>query len=1455
MKTFHTAWWSLFGFVLSLSLSAQAQRATPAQPEHVKLQLKWVHKFQFAGFYAAVEKGYYRDAGLEVELLEGRSNADFVKEVSSGEVEYGVEMPDLLLRRKSGEPVVVLAAIFQSSPIALVSLVKANIKSPRDLVGRKVMLRSPGNVELRAMITHEGVALDKITIVGHSFNVADLAQGTVDAMSLYYANYAYDLKASNIAVNVMQPSDYGIDFYGDCLFTSENELRDHPARARAFRKASLLGWEYAMDHPEEIARLIHEKYAPNRSVESLTAEAQGMRRMVVRRSAEIGHMNPVRWRHIRDEFAKLGMLPGNYPLEGFLYDPEQSPVYTWPKWLKWLAATVTIGLLGTILVAISLWAFNRKLDSAVKERTAHLKRVNAEMEIEARQRKAAETELRAEHWRLQNIIEGTGVGTWEWNIQSGETLYNEQWAKMIGYTLEELAPISIKTWQSLCHPDDLKESTRAHERHFAGELAFYDCECRLKHKNGHWIWVHDRGCVVTRAPDGKPLKMFGTHTDITARKTHESEMLRLSRLYLALSQVNELITRVKTRDELLIGVCQVAVERGGLKMAWIGWLDRQTQVVVPAAVFGDRGGYLNEIKIYADDRPEGQGPTGTAIREGQTIVCNDFMLADETLPWHEAAKRQGFGSSAVFPIHEEGRVCGALTVYAGEPQCFSEQEILLFEKAALNVSFALDHLEQEERRRHLEATLRWKTEELDRYFTSALDLLCIADTKGIFRRLNPQWQQALGYLLSEMEGSQLLDWVHPEDKDATQRIIAKLTDQELVTDFTNRLRHKNGSYRSLEWRCFSRGKMIYAVARDMTEQHQAVAALMASEERFRQMAENIESVFWVSNAEISQMIYVSPAYEKIWGRTCESPYQQPRSFLEAVHPEDRERVISAMRSEHADAQGQFRLEYRIHRPDGSVRWIRDRGFPIRNQAGQLVRIVGIADDISEHKLASDTLRESEQYHRTVLETAMDGFWRLDLQGRLRDVNEAYCRMSGYDKESLLAMHVSGLESTETAADTAAHIQRVVTAGQDRFESKHRRKDGSTFDVEASAQYRPEGSGEIIAFVRDITQRKVLEAQLFQAQKLESIGRLAGGVAHDFNNILAAIMLQLGFLQQHPSLDLELQESLSELMNESQRAADLTRQLLMFGRQSVLQFKTLDLNETVANVLKMLMRLIGEHISLRFSRTAGLPPVKADPGMVEQVLMNLCLNSRDSMPRGGRVTISLEAVQADESRTRPYAGVQPGPFACVSVSDTGCGMDEATRQRVFEPFFTTKEVGKGTGLGLATVYGIVGQHKGWIEVDSKLGQGTTFRVFLPATRPEEVEPARTLKPMAIGGYERILLAEDEPAVRQITARGLRRMGYEVLEAASGEEALKLWEQQHLAVDLVLTDMVMSGGMTGLDLAAKLREISPSLKVIISSGYSAEMVAGSNSTGINYVRLDKPYRLETLSKVVRDCLDEG
>ncbi|MBI5656547.1 MAG: PAS domain S-box protein [Geobacter sp.] len=520
----------------------------------------------------------------------------------------------------------------------------------------------------------------------------------------------------------------------------------------------------------------------------------------------------------------------------------------------------------------------------------------------------------------------------------------------------------------------------------------------------------------------------------------------------------------------------------------------------------------------------------------------------------------------------------------------------------------------------------------------------------------------------------------------------------------------------------------------------------------------------------------------------------------------------------------------------------------------------MAVDITEQKLNEESLRKSEERHRTILRTAMDGIWLMDLQGRFLEVNETYCRMSGYSMHELLTLTVHDIEAMETCDDAAAHIKKIIEQGNDRFETRHRRKDGSVYEVEVSAQFRPVEGGQIVSFIQDISERKrseaekaTLEGQLRQAQKMESIGRLAGGVAHDFNNMLGVILghTEIGLLRMDPSHHLFAR--LVEIRKAAERSADLTRQLLAFARKQTVTPKVVDLNETVGEMLQMLQRLIGEDITLTFQQAPDLWPVMMDPSQVDQILANLCVNARDAIEDTGRIAIVTENCSVDAAYCTHNPDAEPREYVRLVVSDDGCGMDRETQSHIFEPFYTTKEMGKGTGLGLATVYGAVRQNGGFINIYSEPGQGSTFSVYLPrhAGKTHEVQPEAASPPVQ-RGHETILLVEDEPAILEITSMMLEEQGYAVLAATTPGEAIQFAREHVGEINLLMTDVIMPE-MNGRDLAKNLLTLYPRMKRLFMSGYTADIIAhhGVLDEGAHFIQ--KPFSLASMTDKVRLVLD--
>ena len=531
--------------------------------------------------------------------------------------------------------------------------------------------------------------------------------------------------------------------------------------------------------------------------------------------------------------------------------------------------------------------------------------------------------------------------------------------------------------------------------------------------------------------------------------------------------------------------------------------------------------------------------------------------------------------------------------------------------------------------------------------------------------------------------------------------------------------------------------------------------------------------------------------------------------------------------------------------------------PVLGVDGKVAHLLGESHDLGTRRADEAELTESALRFRTVVKNAPAVIFVLDSHGIFQLSEGLSLAQLGLKPGEVVGR--SALEIYKDIPSIVGSIRKALAGEATRVQNVLGK---ATFDTVYSP-YR-NASGEIagvIGVARYVTElvaanqdRELLQTQLIQAQRMEAIGQLAGGVAHDFNNILAAMLMHLGLLRSDNDLSPDLRSSLRELEDGANRAANLTRQLLTFSRRQVLQRELLDFDSLIGNLLRMLRRVIGENIRLECPGSGSAIWIDVDPGMIEQVVMNLVVNARDAMPAGGRLLIQTDTVKVDDVASFTSRDARTGTFALLTVSDTGCGMDAGTLEHAFEPFFTTKEAGKGTGLGLATVFNIVKRHEGWIEIASQVGVGTAAKVYLPIRAGSSVAKPKAAPEANIqSGKETILLAEDDSSVRAVAEKVLRRAGYRVIQASSGQQALERWAEHHGEIDLLLTDMIMPEGLTGLDLAQRLRRQKSGLKVIIMSGYVSPDTSEAISADDGIIYLAKPFETATLTKVVRQRLD--
>ena len=884
--------------------AAEDQAVSESTDEFVILQLKWVHQFQFAGYYAAAEKGFYRDAGLNVILMERTPGQDCVEEVLSGRANYGVGCGgDLLERRLLGDPVVVLAAIFQHCPAVMLARSDAGIATPHDMVGRRVMVGDKvESAVVRAMLLSEGVALDQVERVVHSHDIRDLVQGKADAAVAYLTNWPYLLEREGVEFTIIRPTTYGIDSYGDCLFTSEEELRGHSQRAEAFRNASLQGWGYAMDHPEEIIEVILAKYRGTLDGDVLRHEAETMSGLVLPELIEIGHMDQQRWKHMADAFSQLGMIATGYSLDGLMYDPTAEPArpasLAYTRWLVGVTLFVTLVVgLGFIILLL----FNQRLRRAVDHQMGELSKLNEELLRENAERKRSEKALTESEERL-------------------------------GITLNSIGDAVIAT----------------------------DTEGRITLMN-----------PVAELFIGWPMQEAREHS------------------------LTEVVTLVDARN-----------------------------------------------------RKPLESPVATILRESKVM---------------------GLESTAVL------------------------------------------------------------------------------------------------------------------------------------------------------------------VSRD-----------------------------------------------------------------------------------------------------GAEREVTENGAPILDKEGRIVGVVLVFRDVSE---------------------------------------------------------------------------------------QHR-----------------------------------LEAQFMESQKLESVGRLAGGVAHDFNNLLGGILGYAEILAEELRENKELHGFAQAVIDTANRAADLTRQLLAFSRKGKKQSVPVDVHQIIAEVISILQRTIDRRIVVN-QRLEALPSMtRGDPSQLESALLNLAVNARDAMPDGGEIVFTTAAVTLDRDfcKAQPY-DIEPGPYVEVGVVDTGIGMSKRVLAHIFEPFFTTKTVGKGTGLGLAAVFGTVREHHGAITVFSQPGQGSAFKLYLPLEGADTGAAGVAESQEVIQGSGCILVVDDEEVIRKVARSMLQRMGYEVLWAGDGAEGVEVYRENARWIDLVILDLVMPK-VNGQEALRAMKKLNPRVKVLVSTGFSLGLKFDELRSQGATDFIQKPFKTIELSQKVADLLSD-
>ncbi len=816
--------------------------------------------------------------------------------------------------------------------------------------------------------------------------------------------------------------------------------------------------------------------------------------------------------------------------------------------------------------------------------------------------------------------------------------------------------------------------------------------------------------------------------DATQRVDLQREIERLSRLSNAITQVNHSIIHATSRAELLNGVCQSITQHGELHSAWVGWVDEATQRVTPMAASGDPQHLLPRLKVSLQDSPEGRGTVGRCVRTGEIAVSNEFLSDPDTAPWHDLARQAGLEAAAAMPIRLRGRICGALVMYASVRSWFQAPELALLERAAQDISYGLDRLDDGEQRQR------------------------------------------------------------------------------------------------------------------------AVAALSASERSYREIFNATNEAIFIVDVTTGRLIDLNEAMLRMYAfDSKEEALRKTIGDLSAGEP-SYDQAAAERWLERTQLEGPQVFEWLARRQDGGHFWTE---VSLRSSSiGGEGRILAVVRDVSSRKQAEDRLRLQD----AALRAAANVVVITDRSGQIVWINPAFTTASGYTPEEALGQNPRILKSGHHAREFYRHLWETILAGEVwHGQITNLRKDGTSYIEENTITPVRDNRGDITHFIaikQDITERKALETRLLRAQRLESIGTLAGGVAHDLNNILTPILMSVDMLRQE-SLRSSAPEFLDLIQQSARRGAAIIKQLLAFGRGGDGPRAPVQPRHLVREIARLAQETFPRNIRIVEESSRDMPTVNADITELHQVVLNLCVNARDAMPAGGELKLRLGTITLPAAGVPATAETPPGNYVLLSVSDTGTGMSPEVQERIFDPFFTTKPLGQGTGLGLSTVLGIVRSHGGFIDVESQPGRGSEFRVYLPAEAepvPSSTSPSPLSAPRGQGAL--ILLADDEEAVRSLLRTLLIRHGYRVLTAANGGSAMDLLVRSPGA-QLLVTDLMMPV-MDGISLFRAVRASGRKLPIIALTGLGPDTTCEDvESVGFDAI-LTKPCESQTVLQAVHDVL---
>ncbi|MDD5350205.1 MAG: PAS domain S-box protein [Chthoniobacteraceae bacterium] len=913
--------------------------------------------------------------------------------------------------------------------------------------------------------------------------------------------------------------------------------------------------------------------------------------------------------------------------------------------------------------------------------------------------------------------------------------------------------------------------------------------------------------------------------DVTDRIRKNAEIRRLNRIYAVLSQVNQAVVRLDTREELFRQVCDVVIKCGKFSMAWIGEYDRQAHIVRPMVSSGVMPDLGTSMVVHPSEAcREGHGLVEPTILKECTCVSNDYAADPRTAAWHDVAREFNYGSVISLPIRRGGTVYGVLVVAAKEKHYFQRKEVKLLEEVAMDVSFAIDRMDQEALRREAEESLKKSEEKFRTLFAASHDAILLMDQEH-YLDCNEAALKLLRYPNKEALRSLPVGGISPKKQPTGEDSTKVVRDRALKTFETGMERFEWILQRydgtdfpaeiSLHCMELEGRSIVQEVVRDISWRKE-------TEQQLRQLSQVVEqspNAVVITNTK-GEIEYVNPKFTEVTGYSrAEVLGRNPRILKSGDKPPEAYKNLW----ETITAGCEWRGEFHNRKKNGELFWESASICPLTNKAGAVTHFLAIKEDINERKRTEEALRKSEEKFFKAFNTAPAVMAIFTLhEGRCIEINDAFVEISGYGREEAIGRTVLELGLIEHPADLKRLIKKLIDDGSLRNEEcQYRTKAGESLVGLISAELIDvEGVSCVISITLDITERKQMEEKFLRVQRMESIGALAGGMAHDLNNILAPIMMSASMLG-NKKLNAETRAQLIAGIEEAaQRGANIVNQVLTFARGVKGEHTVLDTRLLAAQIGQMVKEIFPKSIAFNLSLPDTLWNITGDSTQLQQVFLNLCVNARDAMPQGGTLALSVENCEVDSTFAFMLPEAKPGCYVEFKVADSGTGIPKRIIDRIFEPFFTTKEPGKGTGLGLSTVVGIVRSHGGLLKVDSELGKGSVFHIFLPATTDAAPTSGQADLPSVTRGHgETVLVVDDEPEILQIIETVLGDNGWKVVTAADGLEGVAAFLNHSTQIKAVLTDMVMPN-MDGLNLIRSLRKLAPDLPILVSSGYSNE-----------------------------------